>query len=479
VRRKWLIRTLRQAATPSFIVATLAIACLVPSSLCGQYTITTVAGNGTSVGPSSDGSQARIVAITPFGIAVDRLGNLYIADKGSANTNGPRPSASRKVDTNGVITTVGCDGAPGLGVPPTPDSAPAHSVSCGNLTGTTVDILGDVFITEGGGRDLDVITTSDIASIVTEQLNGPANIVGDSPNALFLADTGNCRIVEANISGALVPLAGRTGSCGFSGDGGTATAAQLNFPTGVAVDSFGNLYIADTDNLRIRKVDTFGVITTVAGNGTGCNSGPNDTPIDNVPAVDSGVCPSSVAVDAAGNLYIADFNSGRIRKVDTSGTITTIAGGGTNGLGDGGPATSAQLQFPSDVVVDSSGKIYVSDSGDYRVRLLTPAAVIIKNLSISTSGFLFSRVTHLFTGTLLITNTGNQPTPGSLQLVFTDLAAGVSLERASGLFNGSPFITLPAATTLSPGQSVAVSVQFSDPANSRITFTPVVYSGSL
>ena len=479
MRRKSLIRTLRQAAIPSFIVATLAIACLVPSSLYGQYTITTVAGNGTSVGPSGDGSQARIVAITPLGIAVDRLGNLYIADKGSANTNGPRPSAPRKVDTNGVITTIGCDGAPGLGVPPIPDSAPAHSVSCGNLTGITVDILGDVFITEGGGRDLDVITTSEIASIVTEQLNGPANIVGDSPNALFLADTGNCRIVEANISGALMPRAGRTGSCGFSGDGGKATAAQLNFPTGVAVDSFGNLYIADADNLRIRKVDTFGVITTVAGNGTGCNSGPNDTPIDNVPAVDSGVCPSSVAVDAAGNLYIADFNSGRIRKVDTSGTITTIAGGGTNGLGDGGPATSAQLQFPSDVVVDSSGKIYVSDSGNYRVRLLTSAAVIVKNLSISTSGFLFSRVTHLFTGTLLITNTGNQPTPGSLQLVFTDLAAGVSLERASGLFNGSPFITLPAATTLSPGQSVAVNVQFSDPADSRITFTPVVYSGSL
>jgi hypothetical protein len=296
---------------------------------------------------------------------------------------------------------------------------------------------------------------------------------------LFLADTGNCRVVEANISGALTPVVGRPGSCGFSGDGGLATAAQLNFPRGVAVDSLGNVYIADTDNLRIRKVDTSGVITTVAGNGTACNSGPNDTPLDNVPAVDSGVCPSSVAVDAAGNLYIADFNSGRIRRVNTSGIITTIAGGGTSGLGDGGPATSAQLQFPTDVVVDSSGKIYVSDTGDNRVRLLTPAAVIVKNLSITTSGFLFSRVRHLFTGTVLITNTGNQTTPASLQLVFNDLAAGVSLENAAGMFNGSPFITLPAGTTLSPGQSVAVSVQFSDPGNSRIMFIPVVYSGSL
>lgn len=479
MRRKSLIRTRRRAATSCFVVATLAIACLVPSALYGQYTITTVAGNGSSVGPSSDGSQARIVAITPFGIAVDKLGNLYIADEGSANASGPRPSTPRKVDTNGVITTLGCDGIPPLGVPPISDSAPAHSVGCGNLTGTTVDILGDVYITEGGGRNLDVISTSGTASIVTEQLNEPANIVGDSPNALFLADTGSCRIVEANVSGALIPVAGRPGSCGFSGDGGPATAAQLNFPRGVAVDSFGNVYIADTDNLRIRKVDTFGVITTVAGNGSGCNSGPNDTPIDNVPAVDSGVCPSSVAVDAAGNLYIADFNSGRIRKVDTSGIITTIAGGGTSGLGDGGPATSAQLQFPSDVVVDASGRIYVSDTGNSRVRLLTPAIVIVRNLSITTSGFLFSRATHFFTGTLLITNTGNQPTPGSLQLVFTDLAAGVTLESASGVFDGSPFITLPAVTTLTPGQSVAVSVQFSDPANIRIRFTPVVYSGSL
>ena len=354
----------------------------------------------------------------------------------------------------------------------------SHSVSCGDLTGTTVDILGDVFITEGGGRNLDVIT-SGTASIVTEQLNEPANIVGDSPDALFLADKSNCRIVEASISGGLITIAGQPSNCGFSGDGGLATAAKLNFPTGVAVDGLGNVFIADTDNLRIRKVDTSGVITTVAGNGSACNAGPNDTPIDNVPAVNSGVCPSSVAVDTDGNLYIADLSSGRIRKVDTSGIITTIAGGGKNGLGDGGPATSAQLQFPFDVVVDSSGKIYVSDAGNNRVRLLTPAAFIVKKISVTTSGFLFSRVTHLFTGTVLITNAGNQPTPDSLQLVFTDLPAGVTLESPSGTFNGSPFLTLPAATTLSPGQSVALSVQFSDPAHSRITFTPVVYSGSL
>jgi hypothetical protein len=478
VGHKGVIHTQTRASAPCFLIA-LAVACLAPSLLYGQYTITTIAGNGSSIGPSSNGSQATVVAIAPLGIAVDKLGNLYIVDGGSANASGPRPSTPRKVDANGVITTLGCDGIPGLGAPPIPDSAPAHSVNCGNLTGTTIDILGHVFITEGGGRNLDVITPATIANIVTEQLNEPENIVGDSPDALFLADTGNCRVVEANISGAVTPVVGRPGSCGFSGDGGLATAAQLNFPRGVAVDSLGNVYIADTDNLRIRKVDTSGIITTVAGNGTACNSGPNDTPIDNVPAVDSGVCPSSVAVDAAGNLYIADFNSGRIRRVDTSGIIMTIAGGGTSGLGDGGPATSAQLQFPTDVVVDSSGKIYVSDTGDNRVRLLTPAAVIVKNLSITTSGFLFSRVRHLFTGTVLITNTGNQTTAASLQLVFNDLPAGVSLENAAGMFNGSPFITLPVGTTLSPRQSVAVSVQFSDPGNSRIMFIPVVYSGSL
>jgi hypothetical protein len=350
-------------------------------------------------------------------------------------------------------------------------------VSCGDLAGITVDILGDVFFTVGGGRSIEVITPSGIVSILSEQLNSPENVVGDSPDALFVADTGNCRIVEANISGALSPVAGLPGSCGFSGDRGLATAAVLNFPRGVAVDSLGNVYIADTDNLRIRKVDPFGVITTVAGNGTGCTSGPNDTPIDNVPAVDSGVCPLGVAVDTAGNLFIADTT--RIRKVDTSGIITTIAGGGSSGLGDGGPATSAQLLFPSDVVVDSSGRVYVADTGDSRVRLLTPAAVVVKNLSITTSGFLFSRVTHLFTGTVLITNAGSHTTSASLQLVLTDLTAGVSLENATGMFDGSPFITLPAGTTLLPGQSVAVAVHFSNPANSRITFIPVVYSGGL
>ena len=227
MEHKGVIHTQKRAARPCLLI-TLALACLAPS-LYGQYTITTVAGNGSAVGPSSNGSQATAVAIAPLGIAVDKFGTLYIVDGGSANANGPRPSTPRRVDTTGVITTLGCDGIPGLGAPPTPDSAPAHSVNCGNLTGTTVDILGDAFITQGGGRTLDVITPSGIAIIVTDQLNEPENIVGDSPEALFLADTSNCRVVEANISGALTPVAGQPGSCSFSGDGGLATSAQLNF----------------------------------------------------------------------------------------------------------------------------------------------------------------------------------------------------------------------------------------------------------
>lgn len=464
------------------IVAALTAVGFVPGTMQAQYVITTVAGNGNSVGPPDDNTQATAVALVPLGVSIDGVGNLYLIDGGSANASGPRPSTPRKVDTSGVITTLGCNGGPVLGIPPTPDSAPAMSVSCGNLSGVAVDSSFNIYFTQGGGRTVDVINPSETVTILTQQVDVPQNAVTDSSGNAYVADHNNCRVVKTHTSGGLTIVAG-IGSegvnCGFFGDGGPATSAELNFPSGVAVDSLGNLYIADTNNLRIRKVDASGIITTVAGNGSACNSGPGDTPIDNVPATESGVCPTGVAVDTVGNLYIADNASGRIRKVDTSGIITTIAGGGTNGLGDGGPATSAQLQFPFDLVVAPSGNIYVSDSGNNRVRLLTPAATIVKDVSITSTGFLYSRVTRTFNGAISITNTGSQPTPASLQLVLTSLAAGVTLENASGTFDGNPFITIPGVTTLAPGQSVAVGVKFSDPAKTLITFTPVIYSGSL
>jgi uncharacterized protein (TIGR03437 family) len=190
----------------------------------------------------------------------------------------------------------------------------------------------------------------------------------DAAGSLYIADTYN-QLVRKVSNGVITTVAG-TGTHGpSSGDNGPATSASLYSPSAVAVDSAGNLYIADTGNSRIRKV-TNGIITTVAGNGGYGFSG-DDGPATSAQLYD----PYGVAVDSAGNLYIADTLNGRIRKV-ANGIITTIAGNGTYGFsGDNGPGTSAQLSRPYGVAVDSAGNVYVADRDNNRIRVLTPAAV--------------------------------------------------------------------------------------------------------
>jgi hypothetical protein len=185
----------------------------------------------------------------------------------------------------------------------------------------------------------------------------------DSAGNLYIADTNNNRIRMVS-NGVITAVAGN-GGFGYSGDNGPATYAALNHPQGVAVDSAGNLYIADGNNC-IRKVSN-GVITTVAGSGTRGFSG------DNGPATNAQLAdPTGVAVDSAGNLYIGDFGNSRIRKV-AGGVITTVAGNGTEGFsGDNGPGTSAELYGPFGVAVDSAGNLFIADFNNNRIRVLTP-----------------------------------------------------------------------------------------------------------
>jgi uncharacterized protein (TIGR03437 family) len=198
-------------------------------------------------------------------------------------------------------------------------------------------------------------------------LNGPAAVAADSAGNLYIADTSNQRIRKVT-NGVITTVAGN-GAYGYSGDGGPATSAQLDAPYGVAVDSAGSLYIADSANNVIRKVSN-GVITTVAGNGAYGYSG------DGGPATSARLYgPSGVAVDSAGNLYIADTWNYRIRRVST-GMITTVAGNGTGSYsGDGDPATSAELNAPYGVTVDSAGNVYIADSRNNRIRQLVPTSI--------------------------------------------------------------------------------------------------------
>jgi sugar lactone lactonase YvrE len=234
-------------------------------------------------------------------VAVDSVGNVYIADLGNKRI--------RKV-SGGTITTIAGNGAAGF----SGDGGPATSAS----------------------------------------LSAPYGVALDSTGSLYTADNDNNRIRK--VSGGTITTVAGNGNLGFSGDGGPATSASLAQPEGLAVDSSGNLYIADTRNHRIRKLSG-GTITTIAGNGTPGFSG------DGGPATSASLYnPGGVAVDSAGNLYIADSNNNRIRKV-SGGTITTVAGNGNAGFsGDGGPATSASLNYPIGIAVDSAGDLYTADS---------------------------------------------------------------------------------------------------------------------
>jgi hypothetical protein len=335
-------------------------------------TITTVAGNGNAAF-SGDGGLATSASLqAPSEVAVDSSGNMFIADTSNQRI--------RKVSGT-TITTVAGNGNYGF----SGDGGPATSASLFGPARVAVDASGNVYIADTTNERIrkvsgGIITTAagygasyaggfsgDGGPAPNASLNGPSGVVVDSTGNLYIADTSNGRIRKVS-GGAIATVAGN-GDYRYAGDGGPAASAALNAPAGVAIDAAGNLYIADQSNNRIRKVSGR-TITTVAGSGAGGFSG------DGGPATSASLnFPTGVAIDAAGNLYIADQSNQRIRKV-SGGTITTVAGNGNTGFsGDGGPATSASLAFPIGVAVDAAGILYIADSADSRVRKVSGGTI--------------------------------------------------------------------------------------------------------
>jgi sugar lactone lactonase YvrE len=348
-------------------------------------TITTVAGNGTA-GFSGDGGAATAAQLrTPHSVAVDSMGNLSIADTSNVRI--------RKVDSTGTINTIAGVGTAGF----TGDGGPATKAQIGTPEGITIDASGNLFFTEPGNVRVREINTAgtiqtvagngtagfsgDGGAATSAQLNNPYGVAFDGSGNLLITDVNNGRVRQVDPSGIIRTIAGN-GIRSFAGDGGPATSAEMVSPYRVAADSSGNLFIADASNNRIRKIAA-GIISTVAGNGTAGFSG------DGSPATSAQLnSPYGVALDPSGNLLIADLNNNRLRLVAPSGVIATLAGIGTAGsAGDGGPAASAQLRSPSDVLIDPSGNVFIADSTNYRVRKITPPGVISTFAGRGTSGF--------------------------------------------------------------------------------------------
>jgi uncharacterized protein (TIGR03437 family) len=364
---------------------------LVGTSLaCGQGIIMTVAGNGTA-GFSGDGGPATSAQLNfttstatgtletatanPKGVAVDAVGNIYFADFGNERI--------RKFTLGGNITTIAGNGIAGF----SGDGGPAISAEICTPEGIWLDSAGNLYIADEDGYARKISsggTISTLAGIGGAGYSGdggsaaqaglywPSGVAMDMAGNLYISDTRNNRIRKVAPGGTITTVAGN-GTAGFSGDGGLATSAALDWPSAVAVDTAGNIYIADYYNGRIRKVTAGGTITTVAGGGfnfPGVNGSSATSVLLNNP--------SGVAVDAAGNLYFTDSYNNVVLKVTSGGTLTIVAGNGSQGFsGDGGPATSAALNFPTGIAVDAAGNVYFADNGNNRVReILSPPVSI-------------------------------------------------------------------------------------------------------
>ncbi|GAB3991183.1 hypothetical protein GCM10028807_20710 [Spirosoma daeguense] len=351
-----------------FFYGFLFLFCLIPDA--SAQIIRAFAGNGSENVPATTAHLA-----TPYGVAVDGSGNLYIADQNNHRI--------RKVSPSGEVTTVAGNRIPGF----SGDGGQATSAQLSTPTSVIVDGLGNLYIADRGNNRIRRVGTTGVISTVSgtitagysgdggpaanAQLDSPSSVVRDASGNLYIADTGNHRIRKISTSGVITTVAGSS-TAGHGGDGGPATSAQLYVPSGIAVDGSGNLYIADYFNHRIRKVNTSGVISTIAGTGTAGYNG------DGIAATTAQLRnPTKLTVDASGNLYIADQFSHRVRKVNPSGIISTVAGTGTLGYsGDGLAATSAQVYNPSDVALDGSGNLYIADSQNNRIRKVSTTGVI-------------------------------------------------------------------------------------------------------
>lgn len=341
--------------------------------LASAQIITNFAGTGSSVF-SGNGIPATAAGIpNPTGLVFDKYGNCYLGDW----INSYR---IRKISSGGGITTIGGTGVSGYNG----TDIPATAAKIGGPLGITLDTLGNIYFADNQNhiiRKIDVSTniirtiagttsgfSGDGGIATSAQLYNPQDVRIDKHGNVYIADLWNNRIRKVDAAGIITTIAG--GGTGV-GDNGPATAAQLISPYGLALDDSGNVYIAETASSiitnRVRKVNVVtGIITTIAGNGSSTYAG------DGVPATAVSMSPRQIAFDTSGQLYISDLGNNRIYRIDHSGILHLVAGNGTSvSSGDGGPATGASIWDPGGITFDPCSNLYIGDLGGRRIRKVT------------------------------------------------------------------------------------------------------------
>ena len=348
--------------------------------------IETVAGNGVKMFAGDGGPATGAKLSFPHGIAVDKKGNVIFSDKGHYRI--------RRISPDGIIQTIAGTGIRGnIG-----DGLPALKASIYGATSLKLNNKQEMFILSPSGfvsllrkidekgmmrKALDTVSKDYLESISKSKYKGKvqtgelavittfSDIAFDLKGNMFISDRLNHQIRKISAQGKITTIAG-TGESAYYGDGGPASEAAFRDPSALVTDKEGNLYIADGANNMIRKIDTKGIVTTIAGNGNHENSG------DGGPALKAGIRNMDyLAISPAGELHIVGMNSHIVRKVTKDGNIMTVAGKGLQGFfGDGGPATIAMLKSPSAITFDSKGNLYISDMGNNRIRKVDTSGII-------------------------------------------------------------------------------------------------------